>query len=99
MKIHNEVDIENLALFFKVFSDVTRLKILDTLLNGDKCVKDISQILNISHSAVSHQLKNLRALNLVKTIKNGQNVTYSIKDEHIKIILQYGIEHLKEREL
>ncbi len=97
MTIHNEVDIDELAEFFKVFCDKTRLKILDTLLSGDKCVKEISNILNISQSAISHQLKNLRNLKLVKTVKNGQNVTYSIIDEHIKIILQYGINHIKEK--
>ena len=97
MTIHNEVDIDELAEFFKVFCDKTRLKILDTLLSGDKCVKEISNILSISQSAISHQLKNLRNLKLVKTVKNGQNVTYSIIDEHIKIILQYGINHIKEK--
>lgn len=95
--MHTKVDIGKLSLFFKVFSDETRLKILDTLLNGDKCVSEIAQAINVSSSAVSHQLKHLRALNLVKTNKCGQNVTYGIIDEHIKIILEYGIEHINER--
>lgn len=95
--MHTKVDIEKLSLFFKVFSDETRLKILDTLLNGDKCVSEIAQAINVSSSAVSHQLKYLRTLGLVKTNKCGQNVTYEIIDEHIKIILEYGIEHINER--
>ena len=61
-----------------------------------KSVNEISRKLDVSQSAVSHQLKTLRSSNLVKTNKIGQTVNYSIKDEHIEIILKYGIEHLKE---
>ncbi len=97
MAIHTEVDINGLVEFFKVFADETRLKILDSLLNGDKCVGDIAEDVLMSSSCVSHQLKYLRTLNLVKCEKNGQNAIYSISDEHIRIILKYGIEHIKER--
>lgn len=96
MKIHTEVNITNLAEFFKVFSDETRLKILDSLLNEKKCVSEIAEDIKMTPSCISHQLKNLRALNLVKSEKSGQSVMYSISDEHIKIILEYGIEHIKE---
>ncbi len=99
MTIHTLVDISKLSEFFKVFSDETRLKILDTLISGDKCVREIAEAIDMSASSVSHQLKTLRNLNLVKTVKNGQNVTYKISDEHIKIILEYGIEHIKEANL
>lgn len=95
--MHTKVNIGELSLFFKVFSDETRLKILDVLLDGDKCVCDIAESINATSSAVSHQLKYLRTLNLVKSNKCGQNVTYGIIDEHIKIILEYGIEHINER--
>lgn len=95
--MHTKVDIQCLSEFFKVFSDETRLKILDSLLDGEKCVGEIAESINISSSAVSHQLKNLRSLNLVKTSKCGTSVSYSISDEHIKIILEYGIEHINER--
>lgn len=91
------VDIQCLSEFFKIFSDETRLKILDSLLDGEKCVNEIADEINMSSSAVSHQLKNLRALNLVKTSKSGTSVSYKISDEHIKIILEYGIEHINER--
>ncbi len=97
MRVQFQDNLNHLASFFKVFSDETRLRILDSLLSGDKCVGDIASVLGISPSAVSHQLKSLRDLNLVKTIKNGQNVTYSITDEHIRIILEYGLEHIKEK--
>ncbi len=97
MSIHTEVNVKELSEFFKVFCDETRLRILDTLIDKEKCVSDISLEVGMSPSCVSHQLKNLRSLNLVKTSKNGQSVSYSISDEHIKIILKYGIEHIKER--
>ena len=86
-----------LAEFFKIFADETRLRILDLLVSGEKCVSEISEKLDVSQSAVSHQLKTLRSSNLVKTNKVGQTVNYSIKDEHIVIILKYCIEHLKEK--
>lgn len=97
MNIHTDLNISDLAEFFKVFSDETRLKILDSLLNGDKCVSEIAEEVSMSPSCVSHQLKYLRTLNLVKSSKLGQNVNYSISDDHIRIILEYGIEHIKER--
>ena len=86
-----------LAEFFKIFADETRLRILDLLVSSDKCVSEISQKLNVSQSAVSHQLKTLRDANLVKTCKVGQTVNYRITDQHIEIILKYGAEHLKEK--
>ena len=86
-----------LAEFFKIFADETRLRILDLLMSGEKSVNEISRKLNVSQSAISHQLKTLRSSNLVKANKIGQTVNYSISDEHIYIILRYGIEHLKEK--
>ena len=70
--------------------------IIHLLLIKEMCVNDIARQLDVSQSAISHQLKNLRSSNLVKTNKQGQTVYYSISDEHIKIILEYGIEHIKE---
>ncbi len=96
MKIHSKELLYGLSEFFKIFGDQTRLRILDALLNKPLCVNEISEILNISQSAISHQLKNLRASNLVKTEKIGKNVYYRISDEHIKIILEYGLEHIGE---
>lgn len=94
--MHSKEFLGGLAEFFKIFADETRLRILDLLVSGEKCVSEISEKLDVSQSAVSHQLKTLRNSNLVKANKVGQTVNYSIKDEHIETILRYGIEHLKE---
>ena len=89
---------ENMKLsnFFKIFADPTRIKILNALLEGDKCVKAICESVKMSSSSISHQLSTLRSLNLVKTQKIGQTVKYMISDDHIKIILEYGLEHIRE---
>ncbi len=96
MKQHSKELLFGLSEFYKIFGDPTRLRILDLLLNKPLCVNEISQSLGISQSAISHQLKLLRLSNLVKTEKMGKNVLYSISDDHIKIILKYGLEHISE---
>lgn len=96
MKFHSKELLYGLSEFYKIFADQTRLRILDVLLNKPMCVNEISEILDISQSAVSHQLKNLRTSNLVKTTKEGKNVIYSISDNHIKNILEFGLEHIEE---
>ncbi len=85
-----------LSLLFSVFGDDTRVKILLALLNKELCVYDISNLLNMTHSAISHQLKVLRDMNLVKTRKEGKEVYYSLGDDHVAIILNIGIEHITE---
>jgi len=96
MKLHSKELLYGLSEFYKIFGDQTRLRILDALINKPLCVNEICDILDISQSAVSHQLKNLRSSNLVKAEKVGKNVYYSISDDHIKIILKYGLEHISE---
>ena len=96
MKLHSKELLSGLSEFYKIFGDQTRLRILDALLNKPLCVNEISELLDMTQSAISHQLKNLRTSNLVKTDKIGKNVYYSISDEHIKIILKYGLEHISE---
>lgn len=96
MKLHSKELLVGLSEFYKIFGDPTRLRILDVLINKPMCVNELSEILDISQSAISHQLKNLRSSNLVKTEKVGKNVYYNISDDHIKIILKYGLEHIKE---
>ncbi len=91
-------DFSSLADFYKTFSDNTRLRILDALVDKELCVNEISNLLDISQSAISHQLNKLRNSNLVKTKKIGKNVYYSLSDDHIKIILKYGKEHIMEEE-
>lgn len=86
----------DLAEFFKVFADSTRIKILYVLLQSEMCVCDIGQTLNISQSAVSHQLRMLKQIRLVKYRKEGKSIFYSLSDGHIKDILSQGIEHIME---
>ena len=87
----------DLADFFKVVGDTTRIKILHALLVAEMCVCDLSSLLNISQSAVSHQLRTLRQANLVRFRKQGKVVFYSLKDEHIRRIIQFGIQHVLEK--
>lgn len=96
MKLHSKELLIGLSEFYKIFGDPTRLRILDVLVNKPLCVNEISNILDISQSAISHQLKNLRASNLVKTEKIGKNVYYTIADDHIETILKVGLEHISE---
>ena len=86
----------DLAEFFKVFADSTRIKILYVLLQSEMCVCDIGHILNISQSAVSHQLRMLKQMRLVKYRKEGKSTFYSLSDRHIEQILSQGIEHIAE---
>jgi ArsR family transcriptional regulator len=85
-----------LADFFKIVGDTTRIKILHALLVAEMCVCDLSNLLNVSQSAVSHQLKTLRRANLVGFRKEGKVVFYSLKDEHVKQIIDLGLQHAKE---
>ena len=96
MKYHSKDLLIGLSEFYKVFGDPTRLRVLDVLVNKPMCVNEISEILDMSQSAISHQLKNLRTSNLVKTEKIGKNVHYSIADDHIETILKVGLEHISE---
>ena len=95
MKQHSKELLFGLSEFYKIFGDQTRLRILDLLLNKPLCVNEISEKLDVSQSAISHKGL-LRLSNLVKTEKNGKKVYYSISDDHIKIILKYGLEHISE---
>ena len=81
---------------FKVFSDFTRVKILLALLNHEMCVCDISALLGMTKSAVSHQLRVLKQTNLVKNRRDGKQVYYSIADEHVETIINNGMEHVLE---
>ena len=85
-----------LADFFKVLGDSTRVSILFALEGGDLCVCDIAAALGLTKSAVSHQLKGLRIANLVKYRRDGQNVYYSLADGHVRSIIEIGLEHLHE---
>lgn len=84
------------ADFFKMFADSTRMKILWTLDRGEICVCDIAEVLGMTKSAVSHQLNTLRREKLVKCRKSGKNILYSLDDDHVKDILEKGMEHVLE---
>lgn len=90
----NEID--KLSNFFKVFGNDTRVRILFTLLNRELCVHDITKTLEMSQSAISHQLKILREATLVKFKKDGSKVIYSLDDDHIEMIFKLGLSHIKE---
>ena len=87
----------DLADFYKIFGDTTRVKILYALDKSELCVCDISALLGMSLSAVSHQLRALRESDLVRTKRDGKVIYYSLADEHVKSILECGIEHIKEK--
>ncbi len=85
-----------LTNLYKEFSDPTRVRIMMLLLNAELCVQDISNILNMTQSAVSHQLKILKTEYLVKTRREGKNIYYSLADEHVSSIISMGLEHIRE---
>lgn len=86
-----------MADFYKALSDSTRIKIIDVLDEGELCVCDISVLLNMTKSAVSHQLKNLKELNLIKARKQGKEVYYSLADNHVKEVFEISKEHILEK--
>ena len=91
-----EEEIQDLAEFFKVFGDPTRIRILFLLKEGEFCVHDISTMVEMNQTAVSHQLKSLRQARLVKYRKEGKQVFYSLNDGHIDEIIAIGLNHLNE---
>lgn len=92
-----EEDIYDLSDFFKVLGDSTRLKIISALDAHEMCVCDIAVLLNMTKSAISHQLRYLKQADLVKFRKEGKVVFYSLKDDHVKNIFEIGMEHIKEK--
>ncbi len=95
-KMLDDATLLKVAEIFKILGDSTRVKILCALAKRELCVCDLSALINISHSAVSHQLRILRAYNLVKFRKEGKVVYYSLADEHVIKLIEMGIEHAKE---
>lgn len=89
-------EFKELGKFFKVFGNNTRVRILFTLLERELCVHDISRTIDMSQSAISHQLRILREARLVKFTKCGKEVIYSLDDEHIEQIFKLGLNHIRE---
>lgn len=95
-KMPEEEKLYDLADFFKVFGDSTRIKILYVLMCSEMCVCDLAQVLNMTQSAISHQLRIIKQMDLVKNRRDGKTIFYSLSDDHIKDILSKGLEHIEE---
>ena len=91
-----EEDMYDLADLFKVFGDTTRIKILYVLRVSEMCVCDIADSLGMTQSAISHQLRVLKQMDLVKNRRDGKAIYYSLADDHIAGILDMGLEHIQE---
>ena len=91
-----EETLYDLAELFKVFGDSTRVKILYVLLQSEMCVCDLAEVLQMTQSAISHQLRVLKQAKLVKNRREGKTVFYSLADGHIQTILNQGMEHISE---
>lgn len=96
-KMPQEENLYDLAEFFKVFGDTTRIKMLWALAESEMCVCDIAALLNMTQSAISHQLRVLKQARLVKFRRDGKIVYYSLDDEHIKGIFDQGLTHISEK--
>lgn len=86
----------DLAELYKVFGDSTRIKILFVLFQSEMCVCDIAKVLNMSSSAISHQLRVLKNSQLIKFRRDGKSIFYSLADDHVRTILGQGMEHICE---
>ena len=97
-KLLDEDKLLQISDFYKVLSDSTRIKIINLLEKSELCVCDISVILNMTKSAVSHQLKNLREMNLIKCKRKGKEIWYTLADDHVKQVFDISLEHILEAE-
>ncbi|MDY5576544.1 MAG: metalloregulator ArsR/SmtB family transcription factor [Lachnospiraceae bacterium] len=86
----------DLAELFKIFGDSTRIKILYALSANELCVNDIAQLLNLSQSSVSHQLRILKDSKLVRFRREGKSIIYALDDDHVRNIINMGMEHVEE---
>ena len=93
-KFPTDEELYDICADFKALGEINRLKITMLLLNGEKCVSDICEIIGLSQSATSHQLRILKDCKILKSRKEGNVIYYSIKDEHVKTIIEMSIEHL-----
>lgn len=92
----DELTLYKLAELFKVFGDSTRIRILHVLLQNELCVQDIADTLQMTQSAISHQLRILKQSELVKFRRNGKTIYYSLADNHVATIMSQGLEHVCE---
>ena len=97
-KLKELTTLSDVANFFKILGDITRVKILFALDNNEMCVCDIANVLNMTKSAVSHQLAVLRKSNIVKCRRSGKEVYYTLDDDHINKLFEIGLEHIYHEE-
>ena len=91
-----EKELNRLVLIYKVLGDPTRLKIATALMEGEMCVCDLAALLTLSESAVSHQIRRMKDLGLVKSRREGQILYYSLDDDHVVDLIQIGLDHARE---
>ncbi|MGN0484058.1 MAG: ArsR/SmtB family transcription factor [Lachnospiraceae bacterium] len=91
-----ETELYDLAELFKVFGDSTRIRILFVLFEAEVCVCDLAKVLNMTQSAISHQLRILKQNKLVKSRREGKSIFYSLADSHVRTIIAAGCEHIEE---
>lgn len=96
VEIFSDDVVDNLTALFKALSDPTRVRLISALRDGEHCVHELVDVVGPSQSAVSHQLRMLRDLRLVKYRKEGRHVYYTLDDEHVEQLLQMGLEHVIE---
>lgn len=94
--IPNKETLEQIADLFKAFGDATRVHIMSLLLGQELCVGDIAEAVELSQSAISHQLRILKQMHLIKYRRVGKNILYSLADDHVRTILEMGLEHVQE---
>ena len=91
-----ETELYDLAELFKVFGDSTRIRILFVLFEAEVCVCDLAKVLNMTQSAISHQLRILKQNKLVKSRREGKSIFYSLADDHVRTIINQGRDHIEE---
>ena len=96
MQIPEKEMLEQIAELFKGFCDPTRVYILSLLQQRECCVTEIAEAVDLSQSAISHQLRLLKQMHLIKFRREGKNILYSLADDHVRTILEMGLEHVKE---
>ena len=95
-KLPEEEELYDLAELFKVFGDSTRIRILFVLFEAEVCVCDLAKVLNMTQSAISHQLRILKQNKLVKNRREGKSIFYSLADDHVRTIINQGRDHIEE---
>ena len=95
-KLPAENDMQDLAELFKIFGDTTRIRILFVLFESEMCVCDMAETLNMTQSAISHQLRLLKSNGLIRARRQGKSVFYSLADDHVSTIMKQGWEHIME---